>query len=108
MRRPLLLNGFMATGKSTLGRVVAQRAGREFIDLDARIAQRAGLGISDIFAQKGEAAFRELEAQALGELLDAPRPGVVALGGGALLSRARRLRAIDAAVVVTLTASVEE
>jgi shikimate kinase/3-dehydroquinate synthase len=108
MRRPLLLNGFMASGKSTLGRLVAERAGREFIDLDVRIEQSAGRSISEIFAERGEAAFRRLEAEALGQVLDAGRPGVVAVGGGALLARAQRLRAVDAAVVVTVVASVDE
>jgi shikimate kinase / 3-dehydroquinate synthase len=108
MRRPLLLNGFMASGKTTLGRRVAARAGREFLDLDALIEARTGQRVSEIFASRGEPAFRQLEAEALEEILAAGRPTVVALGGGALLSRARRLRAIDAAVVVTLSVSSEE
>jgi shikimate kinase/3-dehydroquinate synthase len=108
MRRPLLLNGFMASGKTTLGRLVAARAGREFFDLDDAIERRAGQRVSEIFARGGEAAFRQLEAEVLDEVLAAGRPAVVALGGGALLSRARRLRAIDTAVLVTLTASVDE
>lgn len=108
MRRPLLLNGFMASGKTTLGRRVAARAGREFIDLDEQIERRAGQRISEIFALRGESAFRQLEADALAEVLAMGRPGVVAVGGGALLARAQRLRAIDAAVVVTLAASVDD
>jgi len=107
MRRPLLLNGFMASGKSTLGRLVAERAGCELIDLDQRVERRAGQSVSEIFAQRGEPAFRKLEAEALDEVLAASGPVVVALGGGALLRRASRLRAMDAAVVVTLTASSE-
>jgi shikimate kinase / 3-dehydroquinate synthase len=108
MRRPLLLNGFMASGKSTLGRLVAERAGRAFIDLDRQIEERAGLSVSQIFAQHGESAFRELEAAALDEVLGAGRADVVALGGGALLARTRRLRAMDAAVLVTLSADLDE
>lgn len=98
----------MASGKTTLGRLVAERAGREFIDLDEQVERRAGQRVSEIFAQRGEAAFRQLEAEALGAVLEAGGPCVVALGGGALLGRTQRLRAIDAAVVVTLTASVSE
>jgi shikimate kinase/3-dehydroquinate synthase len=98
----------MASGKSALGRLVAARTGRELIDLDARIERRAGRSVSQIFAERGESAFRALESEALGEVLGAAHPAVVALGGGALLSRAQRLRAIDAGVVVTLTAGVEE
>src|SRR5688572_28759405 len=108
MRRPLLLNGFMASGKTTLGRLAAQRAGRAFIDLDQRIEERTGRRVSELFAERGESGFRRLEAEALDEVLGAGRADVVALGGGALLVRARRLRAMDAAVVVTLDADVEE
>ena len=108
MHRPLLLNGFMASGKSTLGRLVAERAGQLFVDLDERVEQRAGLRVSEIFATRGEGAFRQLEADVLDEVLAEGRPVVVALGGGALLGRARRLRAIDAGVVVTLEVSIEE
>jgi shikimate kinase / 3-dehydroquinate synthase len=108
MRRPLVLNGFMASGKSTLGRLVAARAGREFVDLDGLIERRAGQQVSEIFATRGESGFRQLEAEALEEVLGSGRPAVVALGGGALLVRAQRLGAIDRAIVVTLSASVEE
>ncbi len=108
MRRPLLINGFMASGKTAVGRLVAQRAGRAFIDLDERIERRSGLSVSEIFARSGESAFRQLEAQALEQILEQGTPDVVALGGGALLGRARRLRAMDAAVLVTLVADLEE
>ncbi|HEU4578553.1 MAG TPA: 3-dehydroquinate synthase [Polyangiaceae bacterium] len=108
MQRPLLLNGFMASGKSTLGRLVAQRAGRTFIDLDERIESRAGMPVPEIFARQGERAFRQWEAEALEEVLSSGRPDVVALGGGALLARSRRLKALEHALVVTLAADVEE
>jgi shikimate kinase/3-dehydroquinate synthase len=108
MQRPLLLNGFMASGKSTLGRLVAQRAGRAFVDLDERVEVRAGLRVHEIFAQHGERTFRQWEAEALDEVLSSGRPDVVAVGGGALLVRARRLRALEHAVVVALGAEVEE
>src|SRR5688572_1807538 len=108
MRRPLVLNGFMASGKSTLGRLVAERAGRAFIDLDRLIEAKTGLGVSEIFAQLGESAFRRVEADALSEVLGAGRADVVAVGGGALLARSARLVAMDRAVVVTLEADLEE
>lgn len=108
MQRPLVLNGFMAAGKSTVGRLVAERAGRAFIDLDERIEKTAGMSVSEIFSQSGESAFRRLEAAALREVLDAGQADVVAVGGGALLARAERLRALDRAVVVTLSADLDE
>jgi shikimate kinase / 3-dehydroquinate synthase len=108
MQRPLLLNGFMASGKSSVGRLVAHRTGREFVDLDSLIETRAGATVATIFADQGESAFRALEQKALLELLGGAAAPVVALGGGALLVRETRLRALDTAVVATLHASPDE
>jgi shikimate kinase/3-dehydroquinate synthase len=111
MQRPLLLSGFMATGKSTVGRLLAERVGRPFVDLDARLEARLGQKISEFFAQRGESAFRAEERSELDRVLaEAGARGapVVALGGGALLARDARLRALDRAVVVTLNASPAE
>jgi shikimate kinase/3-dehydroquinate synthase len=110
MRRPLLVSGFMATGKSSVGRRVAERSGHPFIDLDAEVERQGGASVSELFANLGEAGFRRLERSALGSLLElnhASSP-VIAVGGGALVSRDLRLLALDRGVVVTLTASVEE
>jgi shikimate kinase/3-dehydroquinate synthase len=112
MRRPLILNGFMATGKSTVGALVAQTTGRPFIDLDRTIEHEAGASIESLFASRGEAAFRALERgcleRVLGEATRASQPPVIALGGGALLARDVRLRALDECVVVTLEGSPTE
>lgn len=113
MRRPLFLYGFMASGKSTVARLVAERTGRPWLDLDALIEQDAGVSVAEIFRTRGEAAFRALERERLLSLLadrrasDAPAP-VIALGGGALLGREVRLQALDEAVVVTLETSARE
>jgi shikimate kinase/3-dehydroquinate synthase len=110
MRRPLLLNGFMATGKSSVGRALAAHVGRPFIDLDERIEARTGTTVSQLFAARGEAEFRALERAELAEVLSnsAPESPVVAVGGGALTRRDVRLHALDHAVVVTLEAGPEE
>jgi shikimate kinase / 3-dehydroquinate synthase len=111
VERPLLLNGFMATGKSTVGRLLAAKLNRRFVDLDERLTVRFGSSIPEFFARSGEAAFRVQEAaeleRVLGEEPGGPAP-IVALGAGALLSRERRLTALDRAVVVTLTATPAE
>jgi shikimate kinase/3-dehydroquinate synthase len=104
---PLLLSGFMGTGKSTVGRIVAERAGVPFVDLDEAIEQEAGASIAAIFAGDGEASFRSLEASVLRRVLDEPGARVVALGGGALLDPASRLAAIERARIVTLLADPE-
>ncbi len=80
-----LFTGFMGSGKTTVGRAVAERIGLPFIDLDSRIHARAGKTIPEIFADDGEAAFRLLEAGVLRETLLEPGSAVVATGGGALL-----------------------
>lgn len=103
--RPLWLWGFMATGKTTLGRRIAELTGSEFRDLDESIAARAGMSVPELFRIRGEAAFRSLERQALLEAFGSP--GVLALGGGSLLSRELRLRALDECVVISLDASPE-
>jgi shikimate kinase/3-dehydroquinate synthase len=110
VQRPLLLNGFMASGKTTVGRLLAEREKRPFIDLDQAIEARVGTSIKDLFARLGEAGFRAEERKELTALLDrppSPAP-VVALGGGALLARDLRLLALDRAVVVSLEASAKE
>jgi shikimate kinase / 3-dehydroquinate synthase len=102
--RPVFLTGFMATGKSTVGRAAADLLGVPFRDLDARIEEAAGMSVGEMFRSAGEERFRALERQLLDEELADPTPRVVALGGGALLDREPRLRALRSGCVVTLTA----
>jgi shikimate kinase len=82
--RTLALLGFMGSGKSTVGRLVAERLQAPHRDLDAMIEESAGMTIGQLFADRGEAAFRALEAELLPVALE---PGAVAsLGGGTPLS----------------------
>jgi shikimate kinase len=80
----IVLVGAPGSGKSTVGALLAEQLDLGFTDVDAVIVERAGKPISEIFTDDGEAAFRALEEQLTAELLD--RPGVLALGGGAVLS----------------------
>jgi shikimate kinase len=86
--RLLALTGFMGSGKTTIGRLLARRLGWHHIDLDDRIAEASGLGVQEIFAQSGESAFRKMEeaelAQALGEACGRQRPTVLSMGGGTI------------------------
>ena len=102
----VLLYGPPGSGKSSLGRELANRLELPFLDLDERISAQAGQSIAEIFAQSGEAAFRRLESQALGDTLQV-FTGVVALGGGALLDAANRREAERAGQVLYLDASYE-
>ncbi len=77
----IVLVGFMASGKSSVGRLLAARLGVSFIDLDAEVEKLAGCSIPELFRERGEAAFRDLEHRVTvhaGEMV----PAVVATGGG--------------------------
>ncbi len=86
----LVLTGFMGAGKSTIGRLLANRVGWSFLDLDTHLEQRAGATIPEIFALHGEARFRRLESTALASALT-HRSTVIALGGGTPESLTNRL-----------------
>ena len=77
----LVLIGMMGCGKSTVGRLLARKLGRELVDTDQYIEEKTGRTIPEIFAQEGEDFFRELE-RAAGETLAARRDLVIACGGG--------------------------
>ncbi len=83
-KRNIILVGFMGTGKTTVGRMVAERVHRPFIDMDSVIEERAGKTISDIFAEDGEAQFRKQERDLVKELCR-KREQVIAPGGGIVL-----------------------
>jgi shikimate kinase len=77
------LTGFMAAGKSTVGRALAEVLGWRFVDLDAEIENHMRQTIPAIFAEQGEARFREIETEALRAVMDSVEsPAVIALGGG--------------------------
>jgi shikimate kinase len=83
-QRPVVLVGAPGAGKSTVGKLLAAELGRDFVDVDAVIEERAGKPIGEIFVDEGEPAFRALEEATTLELLD--QPAVISLGGGAVLS----------------------
>ena len=82
--RSIVLVGLMGSGKSTIGRRLAQRLGMAFADADDEIERAAGMTISDIFAKFGEAHFRDGERRVIARLL-AGKPHVLATGGGAFI-----------------------
>ena len=86
----LVLTGFMGAGKSTVGRLLAERLGWEFLDLDVLVESRSGLTVPEIFSTHGEAHFRRLESQELAAALGRGNI-VLALGGGAPESLTNRL-----------------
>ena len=91
----------MGSGKSTVGRLLAERLKRPFIDIDERVEKRAGCSVAELFARAGEEAFRRLEAEALAEAL-AEKAAVIATGGGALLDEDSREQARRRGAVAVL------
>jgi shikimate kinase len=94
----IVLVGFMGAGKTTVGRLLAERLGLPFTDSDEAIERHAGRSVPQIFAEDGEPAFRALEHQVIAELLDGPAL-VLALGGGAAEHPGTRDRLARAQVV---------
>lgn len=108
--RAIVLTGFMGTGKSTVGRLLAKRLGFGFLDLDELIEKDAGISIKEIFSSHGEARFREFEARAI-ERLASSELGtalVVSTGGGAVVMELNRSHLRSFGVLVCLKASPEE
>ena len=85
MERSVAIVGYMGSGKTTLGRLLARATDLEFVDLDRTITKNAGKEIPEIFAQHGEDSFRDLEHEALREALEGKTPCVVACGGGVVV-----------------------
>ncbi len=85
MTHTIALVGTSGAGKSTIGRLLADRFGVAFVDVDAEIERRTGLEIRQIFAFHGERHFRDLERDVTVDALG--RPGIVSLGGGAVMTR---------------------
>jgi shikimate kinase / 3-dehydroquinate synthase len=104
MSRPLVLAGFMGTGKTTAGRLCAERLGYDFVDADHEIERREGMSIPQVFERKGEPYFRQVEAALVRELIGRERV-VIATGGGMIVDAANRRALLGAGVCVCLTAS---
>lgn len=96
----------MGAGKSTVAAALGRQLGRPVVDLDQRIEARSGMSIPRIFAEQGEPAFRALEAELAREACH--DGGVVALGGGAVVQDELRHELLEAGVLVTLQASLDE
>jgi shikimate kinase len=102
----IILIGYRATGKTTLGQLLAQRLGWNWVDADVEIERCAGKSIARIFAEDGEPAFRRLEAQVIADLCRRERL-VLAAGGGAPLRAESRQLMRQSGTVVWLAARPE-
>ncbi len=100
----LLLVGMMGAGKTTVGRMLAQRLGWSYLDSDAQVEQMTGSTVPELFATRGEDAFRAEETRALADAVAGDEPRVISVAGGAVLSAANRALLGSAGTVVWLRA----
>ena len=101
----IYLTGFMGSGKTTVGKILAHMFRWPYSDLDEIIAKRAGMSIPEIFQQEGEVAFRRMETEAVRK--SAENKGVIALGGGALMNSENRETLLTSGTVVYLKATAD-
>jgi len=104
MKTNVALIGFMGVGKTAVGKALAEKLSREFIELDTLIEQKAGKSIPEIFQQNGEVAFRELEIEVTKEV-SRNKNLVIACGGGLVLNKINIDRLRESSIIVYLTAS---
>jgi shikimate kinase len=104
MKTNIALIGYMGTGKTAVGQVLAKKLGMKFIELDWLLEQEARKSIPEIFQQDGEIAFRELEIEATKKIAK-EKQRVIACGGGIVLNKINIDRLREGARVVYLTAS---
>jgi len=104
--RTITLVGLMGAGKSSVGRRLASALGLPFRDADEEVERAAGRSVAEIFADLGEAAFRDGERRVIARLLDEP-PHVLATGGGAFMNDDTRRLILDRTTAVWLKADIE-
>jgi shikimate kinase len=104
--RNIVVTGFMGTGKSTVGKLLAEKLGRPFLDTDEEIVRRTGSTISEIFARGGEQEFRHLERR-IARFLAAQQGYVISTGGGMLVDDGNRQVMEASGFVVCLNATPE-
>jgi shikimate kinase len=106
MKTSIALIGFMGTGKTVVGKMLADKLGKAFLEMDALIEKKAGKSIPDIFRDEGEIGFRELEIEVAREI-SGRKNAVIACGGGIVLNKINIDRLAGECIVVCLTASPE-
>ena len=104
--RSVVLIGLMGAGKTSIGRILAERLGLPFVDADAEIERAAGATIEEIFARDGEAVFRSGERRVIERLLAGP-PAIIATGGGAFMDASTRATVRERGISVWLKADLE-
>ncbi len=103
MKTNIALIGFMGAGKTEVGKIMAKKLGKQFVDLDTQIEQRVGKSVARIFGEDGEIAFREHEIEAAKEISQAENL-VIACGGGIILNQISIERLKKQSIIIYLSA----
>lgn len=106
MNKNIVLVGFMGTGKSSVGRYLANKLNKKFVELDEEIVKKAGMSISEIFTKKGEPAFREIECQVVEEWSKGENL-IISTGGGVVLNSKNVDNLRKNGILICLTAKPE-
>jgi shikimate kinase len=106
-QRAIVLVGMMGSGKSSVGRRLANRLGLPFVDADVEIETAANMTIPEIFAQRGESEFRDGERRVIARILTTRSPLVLATGGGAYMNAETRARIAELGISIWLRADPE-
>ncbi|CAM3230470.1 Shikimate kinase [Sphingomonas antarctica] len=104
--RSIVLVGMMGTGKTTIGKRLANRLNMPFVDADAEIVLASGLSVAEIFERYGEGYFRDGERRVIARLIEGT-PKVLATGGGAFMNDATRTLILDRAIAIWLDADID-
>lgn len=105
IKRPIILIGYMGSGKSTIGKVLAARKNEKFLDTDDRIVVENNRSINDIFASEGEEYFRDLETGLISNLIEENFSGIISTGGGLVLREENRKLLKSLGTIVYLRAT---
>ncbi|QQR79306.1 MAG: shikimate kinase [Deltaproteobacteria bacterium] len=106
MKKPIILTGFMGTGKTAVGEQLSQKLGCPFLDTDVMVEKATGKTIPEIFEKQGEPAFRELEKKMLKKALENEMI-VISTGGGAVMDSDNRTLMKEKGFIIALSASPE-
>lgn len=103
----LILIGFMGAGKTTVGKLFSREKGRKFVDTDERIVREQGKSISELFDERGEGYFRDLETELLERMLEDTKGAVISVGGGMPVREENRELLRQLGCVIYLSATKE-
>ncbi len=107
MDKHIYLCGFMGSGKTTIGRLLAKRINRRFVDTDEEIEKVTGISVAEIFNKSGEPEFRRIEKELIRKIASEKDPAIIALGGGSLMDEESLKVAKQTGILIYLKCSTD-